>query len=251
MKKRISPLLILAVIILATLPISVIGEPNHTHNAERVNINPSDGFDTAFWDGFTAVVLTITLMVLIFYTIATYRLLNQQKEANSFAAVTRMHERLTNETSYKLRRYLHSKFEQHFDEAFDAFSSTHPQTLLAFNQLLDSKISGVNHYTALDAVEMVLMDFDMIALTYWLDIKAAKDLARAYRTVLKYTAPAIMPFVGMQQKLRLEKTPPEEYYKSFYLCLLRELKILKDQSVQRSINRFRIDIPESPWEESR
>jgi hypothetical protein len=179
----------------------------------------------------TLTVLTGTLIAVIYYVKATTGIVEQEKEANTFATITRVHERMSNETSYRLRRYLNNHFIEAFNEAEDKFNgSGKPERdkVKTFNKLLseygiaDPKLEG---YTALDAAEMVFLDFDSIILPYWSNIRAAKELVRSYKPVLKKTAESLLPFMGKQLELR-GKSDPE--YNWPYFCMLKKSGISKE-----------------------
>jgi len=168
--------------------------------------------------------------------------------SNRFDAVTRIHERLASETSYKLRRYLHTHFEDLLCSVESEFYQSPDKTVEDFIQSLNKIQNVVDNYSALDAVEMILMDFDILAVPFWLKIESAQKCAKAYTPVLLHTARVLMPFIGIQQQLRRKKKLPERYYKSFYLCLLRELGILEDATIKRHISRYKIEMPANPWD---
>jgi len=190
----------------------------------------------------------ITLAVLTVTCIIMMLSVRKQEMSNRFDAVTRIHERLASETSYKLRRYLHTHFEDLLCSVENKLHQSSDKTVEDFNQSLYTIQNVVDNYSALDAVEMILMDFDILAVPFWLKIKSARKCAKAYFPVLLHTARVLMPFIGIQQQLRRKQKPPERYYKSFYLCLLRELGILEDVTIKRYINTYNIEIPANPWD---
>jgi hypothetical protein len=126
---------------------------------------------------------------------------------------------------------MNNHFIEAFNEAENKFKkSDKPEKdkLKTFNMLLnkcriaDPKLKG---YTALDAAEMVFLDFDLIILPYWSDIGVAKELVRSYKPVLKKTAESLLPFMGKQLELR-GKSDPE--YNWPYFCMLKKSGILQE-----------------------
>jgi hypothetical protein len=93
---------------------------------------------------------------------------------------------------------------------------------LEFYQNLRAQPSSVDGVNAVEAVEWVMLDFDLVALPLYLGIESAREVAEAYRIVFEATAREILPFVAIQKKLRGTSDPK---YKMHYLYLLSELKI--------------------------
>ena len=77
-----------------------------------------------------------------------------------------------------------------------------------------------HHDEALDIAENTLADFDLLAIPFSLDIEAAKEAAKVWEPILRDTAPALLPFVAIQRKLRGEAG---QDYKKHYLHMLNEL----------------------------
>lgn len=216
------------------------------------------------------IALVVTAIIVGLYTRETYKLRKEArdqtkelKQANTFNAITRVHERLANFESYKIRGYLHAGFIDHLvlaaskllenkyvsgigkqakvdvSKVLDELREDNDQ-LLKFNAELDSHPASFRGYrsidvSALDAVEQTLVDFDLIAIPYSLGINSAKKLAEAYEPVLRRTSTAILPFVAIQLMLRGSNDPG---YKRYYLYLLKELKIPLQG----------IPAPDNPWD---
>ena len=70
-------------------------------------------------------------------------------------------------------------------------------------------------------LEMVLLDFGIIAGPLYRQNRDVKEAAKIYETVIQSTAPAIRPFIAIQMKLR-----GDENYKKHYRYLLMHFHLL-------------------------
>jgi hypothetical protein len=170
------------------------------------------------------------------------------REANKFAALTRIHETMSDRRSYAIRRYLRREFPADLTracmEAFNKNYTTDFHTLLndqdlekerdtilsIFNYALRTRnVSGNDfNFNALEAVEWTLLDYDIIALPLYNRIESAEEVAKIYGPVLISTAPNILPFVAIQWKLRGE----DHAYKKAYLWLLAWLMEIGNEEQQ-------------------
>lgn len=218
---------------------------------------------TSHWMMIQTIILAVTACLVFVYARAASEQTKALTQANTFNATTRVNERFTDPFHYRLRTYLHTEFmndlvsatEKTLDRKYIASEANNETIDVAkviaeleedqdklhdFNKTLRDKPAGFPGYTGildastLDAVEVVLMDFDLIALPFSLGYEAGKILAEAYKPVLSAIAPKILPFVAIQRKLRGSKDPT---YKGFYLYLLSELHI----------PLMGISAPETPW----
>jgi hypothetical protein len=73
---------------------------------------------------------------------------------------------------------------------------------------------------ALEVVEQTLLTFDLLAVPDWMQVAVTNELARFHVSVLRNTAPMILPFVALQIRLR-----GDNGYKQQYLRLLNKLSI--------------------------
>lgn len=195
------------------------------------------------------IILAITAGIVLWYTIETHKLRKETvkqterlHQANAFATLTAIHERLTNRVSYEIRGYLLTNFANDLAKATTKVLGAHYVTnkagaykvdvdklkslsedknmLHKFNEELRACQTPVPNVNALEAVEWTLSDFDVIALPIWMTIEPAKEVAKAYKPVLERTAEEIIPFVAIHQRLRGNLR-----YKMHYLNLLRNLYI--------------------------
>ena len=200
------------------------------------------------------VVLLITAGIVFWYTWETYNLRMQNikqtetlRQTNKLSLISKIHEQLNNEKSYNIRYYLNTEFQRHlarrtkeilgenFVKNHDNDSTMCVDTgkvikelkedndkLNKFNRALRNHINVVGNYNLLDAIEYTLLDFDVIALPFYLGIEPAKEVAIEYEPIIKRTAEVILPFIAIQRQLRGSQDPK---YKKPYLYLLQGLKI--------------------------
>ena len=162
--------------------------------------------------------------------------LRKIQQANDFSVVSAVYARLNEEKSYKARRYLYSDFDQHLAEAaikicdHECVVNGHvvvEKVLLHveenrekekdFNNALDKNQNVVADMSSLDAVERVLIDFDLIAIPYSKSNASAFLAAEAWEPVLRKTSKKILPFLSIKRKLRGKS---DRSYKYYYLNLL-------------------------------
>jgi len=212
-------------------------------------------------------ILFLTLVVLCYYAWCTKVLAQQQIESNTFSALTSIHERMAQGRS--TRRSLHNYFRERLANAVKGVLGSEfvgadgvdvsrvvacqelPSDVRTFNRQLDQDemVKGDPRFggrerkyeNALETVESVLADFDIIGLPLWEGVEAATTALDAYRPVIERTAPLILPFVVIQ--VRLRKDP---HYKKHYFFMLKKLGILETMSVDLSP----LGIPEPKWEET-
>jgi hypothetical protein len=179
--------------------------------------------------------------LLILLAVAAIDANKKIRQANEFSVITIIHERLSTDRNYRIRGYLHSDFPSHLAKAVtnilgeqyvfgDRVDVTQVLSNLkedqvkkrAFNQELKEQGTSVHGISALEAVELTLLDFDLLAVPLCRRIEPARDAAEAWKIVLEATATEILPFVAVQRQLRGSSDPE---YKKHYLYLLHELKI--------------------------
>jgi hypothetical protein len=171
----------------------------------------------------------------------------QARQASEFAAYTRIHELLSNETSRRTRGHLYVGFYQVLAAAVEntlgsgaghrgvpgvnirwildnvqAQSARHEQLsmLLADPAQLDPPYLWHPPVDFLGVAESVLLDLDMIAGPLYRGNRAVEEAARLYRTVIERTAPSLLPFVAVQMRLRGDPS-----YGTHYRYLLEWLHI--------------------------
>ncbi|MBI4287581.1 MAG: hypothetical protein HY671_04015 [Chloroflexi bacterium] len=161
-------------------------------------------------------------------------------QANTFAALSQVHKTLSNERSYRMREYLHTGFAHDLgrvaqdvlgDKYVGESGGVHVKIGAVLSELKEnvSKIREFNDRLRnegasrpLEAVEQVLLDFDIVAIPLIMDIESAKEIAQAYRPIFERTAPAILPFVAIQMRLRGNS---DRRYKEHYRKLLQKMGI--------------------------
>lgn len=164
-------------------------------------------------------------------------------QTNMFSSLVTTHERLTNETSYKIRGFIYKTFPECLAETVKTIfgeqfcmsangkkhidirrilEGLHGDAVQRenFHERLNSYFTPVEGIRALEAVERILLDFDIIAIPFSMKIEAAKTLAEAYRPVIEAIAKEVIPFIAIQKKLRNDPN-----YKKHFLILLQGLKI--------------------------
>ncbi len=209
------------------------------------------------YEGFLNV-MTFILIILGFFL--AIKQLRSMKQANMFDLFTKIHETLNKDRSYQIRAYLHEDFTEclydvivelkkynklwNFDLTKDNEKAINPkklknliipgnnkeeqeknrkEMLRQFREKLQSKSTSVKveNVDALQAAELTLLDFDKIAVPYCLGNRSAKKIAKAYRPVIEKTAPILLPFVEIQEKLRGK----DDHYKWHYRYLLQKFNI--------------------------
>jgi hypothetical protein len=189
---------------------------------------------------------TVTVIVLVLITTLyawhTRQIAVETGEANVFQTLTAVHRAMSDDRSQRLRGYLLGDFANHLADATDQvlgqeyLTSERGHSRVSIRKVLSglrkdiSKLSEFNKRLDYDspvkgvvineAVEFTLSQFDLVALPVWMDIKAAKEAAKAYRSVLEATSHPILPFVAIQQQLR-----GDPKYREHYLRLLQHLDI--------------------------
>jgi hypothetical protein len=200
--------------------------------------------------GGTLRVLALTAGLLAWYACETYRLRKSTEESNTFSALARIHEGLSNDLSYRLRGLLHST--AYCDQLTKAMSEVEvlkscvqdgrvsaaaiaklldgkwareDEALRRFNEQLDKvsiDLKPGQDNSALSVVERVLLSLDAIALPATLKINSAQEATKAYKPIFEKTARHILPFVAIQMRLRGDRL-----YKWHYLRVLDQLAIVE------------------------
>jgi uncharacterized protein YoxC len=192
----------------------------------------------------TLIVLLATLIFVFINTRINHRLKKETIEANIFNALTKIHDTISNDKSYTMRRYLHDKrfsiglvtaTREVCGKAFIEVDKIDVDKVLVnlnednkkrekFNEELYKQeftfTDTERVVNPLDIVEKVLADFDSIAIPYYEGIEAAKKSAGAYNGVLLRTYPIILPFIAIQIKLRGKS---DKEYKIQYRYLMMKL----------------------------
>jgi hypothetical protein len=192
-----------------------------------------------FVEAFGSLATGIGLFLVALSVFAAVDANKKSRQANEFSVITSIHERLSSDKSYRIRGYLHSDFSSHLARAVTNILgkqyviggrvdvtrvlSSLKEDLdkqAEFNRKLKKQKTSVDRVSALEAVELTLLDFDLLAVPFYLGIEPAQVPAEVWKNVLEATAKEILPFVAIQRQLRGD---PE--YKKHYLYLLNELKI--------------------------
>ena len=210
------------------------------------------------------IVLTLTMGAVAFYTCETSKLRREtrrlrketaelRKDASedyAFSAITEVCKTLGSVRPYKLRGYLHRRFDQELRQAVTAtvgeqfvnrqkridtakiVGELHANEgqLNDLNTELNNRFIGVgtnSEATALETVETTLFSFDSVAFGTFEGLPSAQWAARVYRSAFQGTAEHILPFVALQMKLRGD---PE--FRFHYIWLLYKLKIKVDGMIK-------------------
>lgn len=163
----------------------------------------------------------------------------ESRQANEFSVITSIHERLSTDRSYRMRSYLYNQFTENLvkivldvlGEEYVVGKCVDVKKVVSdlkvdankkneFNKKLKDIQSDIAGISALEIVEFILLDFDLLAVPFYRGIKSVRDAAEAWKTVLETTAKEILPFIAIQQKLL-----DDPKYKMHYLHLLRELNV--------------------------
>jgi len=206
-----------------------------------------------FYAWLQTVTLFCTGVVVSIYTYLTHRMrktadeqMKELRSTNEFDAYTRIHAQLSNEKSCRSRRHLfHPKFESRFASVAAAvlgngfrisgneIDCKHILENVSkdYNKLADfnSKLvctdrhqdRTIERFDFCDSLEMVLLDFDIIAGPLYRGNKDVIEAAMIYKNVIEATAPAIRPFVAIQMALRGDND-----YKKHYRFLLQYFDLL-------------------------
>jgi len=171
-------------------------------------------------------VLLVTAVVILWYTIETYRLrkvaehqTKSQLDAHTFDAITRVCQILSNRDAIRRRRWLYENFKEDLDEAL----KQKPLTTKEFNHALQIQAKPLEggNYDPLENVEQVLADLNVLGISCRLGIEAAGRVAEEYKPVIEKTAPFLLRFVKKQRQLRNEPA-----YKREYVALLQSFDLL-------------------------
>ena len=179
----------------------------------------------------------------LFLGIAEHR---ENRKANAFNTIVLAYDRIANPRSYALRGYLHEGFVTDLSEVVQKIEILAPKKLFTdgkFNCAAvesvheDRKALGELHrllqgkqgvtvngeqFNALQVVELVLQDFDFLAIAYAEDIHGADRLTELWRPVFSATADKVVPFVAIERRLRGDPS-----YKRQYLVLLKSIGALE------------------------
>ena len=134
------------------------------------------------------------------------KVFTQARQANTFSTLTAVHETLANDDRIAVRRYILSDFRPHLNSAAaDVLGSSYvvdrgedrvdvPRVLRGvgrdqdklhqFTRALSAQTTGLPLVGAMDAVERVLNDFDLLAIPVFLGIDHTEKAATAYRAPL-------------------------------------------------------------------
>jgi len=193
--------------------------------------------------------LAIAAVVATWYALETFLLRKEAEknvkaatEANTFSALTAIHQTLMKDNSRMLRRVLMEKGENELAEALaKTVGSTFvggaaPRRTVLLDRILDTlqkndQMAGeffsdlqereaFFRITFLAVFESVLADFDLIAVPHNLGIQAAGVAAEAYRPILEHTSRPLLIFIAIRRRLAGESN-----YRKHYVRLLRELGI--------------------------
>jgi hypothetical protein len=192
-----------------------------------------------FVEAFGALATGIGLFLVALSVFAAIDANKKSRQANEFSVITSIHEKLSTDRSYSIRGYLYSGFPSHLaravakvlGEQYVFGNHVDVKKVLSnlkedhikkreLSQELKNQTTSVPGVSALEAVELTLLDFDLLAIPVYRGIEPAQDAAESWKIVLEATAKEILPFVAIQRQLRGD---PE--YKKHYLYLLNELKI--------------------------
>ncbi|MEK7280781.1 MAG: hypothetical protein AAB037_00310 [Chloroflexota bacterium] len=197
------------------------------------------------------------VVVTLFYAWRTHNLVKETKEANTLHALAEIHKTIDNPQSFRMREYLLTDFSAHLAETTkdvlgDEYltkegmvdmdrmlkdleeNKSKQDAFIIIMRTLHLKAKNPLEqasFSARDAVEHILLDFDMVAIPvsyrqpYSEGIEAAWEAAKAYKSIFERSALHILPFVAIQQALRGTK---DTEYKWHYLKLLEKLNIEKD-----------------------
>ena len=192
--------------------------------------------------------LVATAVVVGIYTYQTHRIrktadeqMRELRSTNEFDAYTRIHAQLSNERSCLSRRHLfHSKFKGAFAKATnDALGaklcaaekevdielimknmSKDDEKLAVFKDSLFTIVQHRDRTTVridfCDALEMVLLDLDIIAGPLYRQNRAVEEAVKIYEPIIRVTAPALRPFVAVQMMLKGDND-----YRKHYRYLLQ------------------------------
>ena len=186
-------------------------------------------------------VLVATAAIVFWYTRETHLLRKQTekqvrllREADVFNSLTRIQEQIQKEDSRKARRFVQREAHWNLRTALNKIQTgyTSPEYLNIDKILgeLSENHEQLNEFTqflrttdnTLDQIELVLADFDLLAIPYVLGNKSVDILAEQYRSILTSTAPVLLQFIVVQKKLKGTSDP---HYREPYLELLTGLGI--------------------------
>ena len=167
------------------------------------------------------------------YTYSTDRIRKQaekqskeSEESNLLDAVVTIHSRLTGVTSLEMRRWVYETSLLEMNHVLKKCGLPHTQMngthidikgLMArvsemtedeeksnsFIQMLNSRVTFREH-TSLTVIELALADFDLLAIPYSLNIKAAKVVAIQYKPVLEKSSGPLLAFIEIRRRLANE-----------------------------------------------
>jgi len=197
--------------------------------------------------------LAVAAIVAAWYALETFRLRKETErttklaertakataEANTFSALTTIHQQLENHDSRTLRRFVIEEARTRLGEALannvgeTYVTGASPNrtvllervlnTLQSNDEMATAFLAALNRsagQSALVAIESVLADFDLIAVPHSLGIDAAQVAAETYKPIFEHTRRPLLEFVAIRRKLTGDST-----YRLHYVRLLRELKI--------------------------
>jgi hypothetical protein len=205
-----------------------------------------------------------TAAIVAIYTEQTHRIrktadeqMEQLCSTSEFDAYTKIHAQLSNERSCRSRRHLfHRKFKSRFADVAGAVLGPEYRTGNEINckHILenlaedDNKLADFNnklvtadkhndgsydYFDFCDALEMVLLDFDVIAGPLYRGNKNVIEAVEIYKNVIQATAPMIRPFVAIQMKLRGGND-----YKKHYRFLLQYFDLLGELPEVKAPNKM-------------
>ena len=187
----------------------------------------------------SATALVVTMFLLFFYTYYTMKIAKQTHSASVFNAIATITKQHNSQKSYRSRRHLNDPMclaalnasLEEIDKTVEWIKegkinidtvlktnklNSSEDKLIKFNSNMKPHVSR-RRIDWLEAIEGVLLDFDLIALPMEQKLKIAKELAEVYQSVFEKTADILLPFIAIQKRLRSRGV---KEYKRPYLELM-------------------------------
>ena len=176
------------------------------------------------------ILLLVAALAAIWYAWTTRQQWVSQRQALEFDAFARYAQHHNSQRSYLMRRFIHRDFEKVLNRVLTAKSQT-DWTVDTFNRALAAEKNPGADFDALEAVECVMLDFDMLAVPIIrLKSKSAMRVAEAYRPVFVAVTKKIWIFVQIEAALRGKTL---RAYKRDYIGLLEKLGVLHEPELQK------------------
>jgi len=180
------------------------------------------------------ILLLVAALAAIWYAWTTRQQWVSQRQALEFDAFARYAQHHNSQRSYLMRRFIHRDFEKVLNRVLTAKSQT-DWTVDTFNRALAEEKNTGGDFDTLEAVECVMLDFDMLAVpVVGLKSESAMRIAEAYRPVFAAVIKKILLFLQIQAALRPGKTLRE--YKRDVIGLLEKLCILPELNLQKPVD---------------